>query len=60
LYQRVVTSERRQDFDRIYFPGEIEQINQDKREVEGIPYTQSEVDALNKEAETAGVALLTT
>ncbi|KAK5333881.1 hypothetical protein LTR98_010219 [Exophiala xenobiotica] len=60
LYQRVVTSEKRQDFDRIYFPGEIEQINQDKREVEGIPYTQSEVDALNQEAETAGVALLTT
>ncbi len=59
LYQRVVTSEKRQDFDRIYFPGEIEQINQERREAEGIPYTQSEVDALNKEADSVGVAHLT-
>ncbi|KAK4944629.1 hypothetical protein LTR10_016063 [Elasticomyces elasticus] len=58
LYQKVVNSEKRQDVDRIYFPGEIEQITQDKREVEGIPYTASEVEALNKEAERVGVGRL--
>ncbi|KAI1608305.1 malate/L-lactate dehydrogenase [Exophiala viscosa] len=58
LYQRVVNSEKRQDVDRVYFPGEIEQITQEKREVEGIPYTISEVEALNKEAGMVGVKRL--
>lgn len=59
LYQRVVNSEKREDFDRIYFPGEMEQIMQEKRTEEGIPYAASEVESLNKEAELVGVNLLT-
>lgn len=58
LYQRVVGSDKRPDVDRIYFPGEIEQLTQDKRAVEGIPYTMGEVESLNKEAEKVGVTLL--
>lgn len=58
LYQRVVSSEKRPDVDRIYFPGEIEQLTQEKRSAEGIPYTLGEVDSLNKEAEMVGVSLL--
>ncbi|KAK5069746.1 hypothetical protein LTR64_008071 [Lithohypha guttulata] len=59
LYQRVVDSERRPDFDRIYFPGEIEQITEERRKKEGIPYAAGEVETLNKEAEKVGVTLLT-
>ncbi|KAK5084609.1 hypothetical protein LTR05_005687 [Lithohypha guttulata] len=59
LYQRVVDSERRPDFDRIYFPGEIEQMTEEKRKREGIPYAAGEVETLNKEAEKVGVTLLT-
>ncbi|KIX06237.1 uncharacterized protein Z518_04212 [Rhinocladiella mackenziei CBS 650.93] len=58
LYQRVVDSDKREGFDRIYFPGEIEQITQEKRKVEGIPYTESEIESLNKEAQTVGVEAL--
>lgn len=54
LYQRVVGSTKRPDVDKIYFPGEIEQITKDKREKDGIPYTQTEVAALNAEAERVG------
>ncbi|RMZ75972.1 hypothetical protein DV737_g5040, partial [Chaetothyriales sp. CBS 132003] len=50
LYQRVVGSQKRPDVDRIYFPGEMEQITQDRREREGIPYAEAEVTALNEEA----------
>lgn len=56
LYRRVVESERRPDVDRIYFPGEIEQLTQDERRVNGIPYTTGEVETLNKEADMVGVA----
>ena len=55
LYQRVVGSDRMMGVDRIYFPGEIEQLTQEKREKEGIPYAASEIDLLNKEAELVGV-----
>jgi len=58
LYQRVVDSEKRPNVDQIYFPGEIEQIMQDKRIAEGIPYATGEIENLNKEAERVGVALL--
>ncbi|KAK3985440.1 Malate/L-lactate dehydrogenase [Cladorrhinum sp. PSN332] len=55
LYQKVVGSERMDAVDRIYFPGEIEQLTQEKRLKEGIPFVQAEIDALNKEAERLGV-----
>lgn len=54
LYQRVVESEKRPDVDRIYFPGEIEQITQEKREKAGIPYAEQEVVSLNEEARKVG------
>ena len=55
LYRRVVESEKRPDVERIYFPGEIEQLTQEKREKEGIPYSESEVNSLNDEAKKVGV-----
>jgi len=60
LYHRVVTSDKRDGVDRIYFPGEIEQITEERRLVEGIPYTLSEVEALNREARLVGADLLPT
>lgn len=50
LYDRVVGSDKAAGVDRIYFPGEIEQICQREREKTGIPLVQAEVDALNEEA----------
>ncbi|KAH8689582.1 Malate/L-lactate dehydrogenase [Talaromyces proteolyticus] len=55
LYQRVVTSEKMAGVDQIYFPGEIELINKEKRLAEGIPFTEAEIASMNKEAELAGV-----
>lgn len=54
LYQRVVGSEMMAGVDRIYYPGEIEQITYDERLKTGIPYVQAEIDALNSEAEKVG------
>ncbi|KAM0345740.1 hypothetical protein ACHAPU_006093 [Fusarium lateritium] len=54
LYERVVGSEKAAGVDRIYFPGEIEQLNQKEREQNGIPLVQAEIDALNAEAEKVG------
>lgn len=54
LYKRVVDSHKMDGVDRIYFPGEIEQISEEKRKLEGIPYVQAEIDALNSEAERVG------
>ncbi|BDD60808.1 hypothetical protein MPDQ_007190 [Monascus purpureus] len=54
LYQRVVGSERMAGVERIYYPGEIEQMIHEKRLQTGIPYVQAEIDALNNEAEKAG------
>ncbi|KAK9351599.1 hypothetical protein V1523DRAFT_416428 [Lipomyces doorenjongii] len=54
LYRRVVESDKMAGVDRIYFPGEMEQITQEKREMEGIPYTITEVENLNHEAELVG------
>jgi LDH2 family malate/lactate/ureidoglycolate dehydrogenase len=50
LYQRVVGAGTAAGVDRIYFPGEIEQLRQEEREKTGIPLVQAEVDALNEEA----------
>lgn len=55
LYQRVVGSETMAGVDRIYYPGEIEQITHEERLKTGIPYVQAEMDALNREAERVGV-----
>ena len=54
LYERVVGSEKAAGVERIYFPGEIEQLNQKEREKTGIPLVQAEIDALNAEAEKVG------
>jgi LDH2 family malate/lactate/ureidoglycolate dehydrogenase len=58
LYQRVVTSDKAAGVDRIYYPGEIEQITRDRRLTEGIPFTESEIENLNQEAEFVGVEKL--
>jgi len=60
LHQRVVGSEKAQDVERIYFPGEIEQITHDERIKSGIPYTENELEALNKEAAMVGLGPLET
>jgi LDH2 family malate/lactate/ureidoglycolate dehydrogenase len=60
LYQRVVGSERMTGTDRIYFPGEIEDLNKEKRLKDGIPLVDAEIEALNKEAESVGAASILT
>ena len=55
LYERVVGSEKAAGVERIYMPGEIEQVTEGKRREEGIPYVEAEVRALNEEAERVGV-----
>jgi len=54
LYSRVVQSDRMDGVDRIYFPGEIEQLNKEQRLHHGIPLVQAEVDALDREAQRVG------
>ncbi|KAJ8119678.1 hypothetical protein O1611_g10555 [Lasiodiplodia mahajangana] len=54
LYQRVVGADKAAGVDRIYFPGEIEQLRQEERENTGIPLVQAEIDALNEEAKRVG------
>jgi LDH2 family malate/lactate/ureidoglycolate dehydrogenase len=56
LYQRVTGSDRMSGTDRIYFPGEIEDLNKEKRLRYGIPLVAAEVDALNEEAQRVGAA----
>lgn len=58
LYQRVVGSDKMACVDQIYFPGEIEQIMQEKRLAEGIPFTEAEILGLNQEADLVGVGKL--
>ena len=60
LHQRVVNSEKAKDVDRIYFPGEMEQIMYDERSESGIPYTENELEALNREAAVIGLGPLET
>ncbi|KAI1752650.1 Malate/L-lactate dehydrogenase [Xylaria castorea] len=54
LYQRVAGTDKAAGVDRIYFPGEIEQLRKEEREKTGIPLVQAEIDALNEEAKRAG------
>ncbi|KAK6069783.1 malate/L-lactate dehydrogenase [Seiridium cupressi] len=60
LYQRVVGSDKAAGVERIYFPGELEQIAQREREKTGIPYVKAEVAALNDEARKVNVESLVT
>ena len=55
LYHRIVSAEKADGVDRIYFPGELEQLQQQARETTGIPLVQAEIDALNAEADKVGV-----
>ncbi len=54
LHKRVVESDKMPGVDRIYFPGEIEQLKQEERLRTGIPYVDAEIKALNAEAERVG------
>lgn len=54
LYDRVVGSERMVGVERIYFPGEIEQLTYEERLRTGIPYVEAEIAALNEEADLVG------
>jgi len=56
LYKRVVGSQKMQGVDRIFFPGELEQITHKQRLETGIPLTMDEISKLNGEAERVGVA----
>ncbi|KAL6870180.1 hypothetical protein ACO1O0_001518 [Amphichorda felina] len=60
LYERVVGSDKMEGVDRIYFPGEIEQLAQAEREKSGIPLVQAEIDALDAEAKKVSAAPLVT
>lgn len=55
LYERVTKSEKAAGVERIYFPGEIEQIMEERRLEEGIPLAEAEVAGLNKEADLVKV-----
>lgn len=54
LYQRVVGSEKAAGVERVYFPGEMEQLKMHERLRDGIPLVKAEVDALNAEAAKVG------
>jgi LDH2 family malate/lactate/ureidoglycolate dehydrogenase len=58
LYTRVVGSDRAEGVERIYFPGEMEQLAQKEREEMGIPVVQAELDLLNEEAKKVSVESL--
>ncbi|KAK3942628.1 hypothetical protein QBC46DRAFT_69365 [Diplogelasinospora grovesii] len=56
LYQKVVGSDKMHGVERIYFPGEIEQLREEERLKDGIPYVQDEINTLNGEAERLKVS----
>jgi LDH2 family malate/lactate/ureidoglycolate dehydrogenase len=60
LYHRVVGSDKMYGVDRIYFPGEIEQLREAERLQEGIPLVDAEIQALNAEAGRVGASLIMT
>ncbi|KJZ76476.1 hypothetical protein HIM_04205 [Hirsutella minnesotensis 3608] len=60
LYETVVGAEPAAGVDRIYFPGELEHLEQRRREATGIPLVRAEIDALNDEAAKVGVEALKT
>ncbi|KAF4580861.1 alcohol dehydrogenase [Ophiocordyceps camponoti-floridani] len=55
LYERVVGAEPVPGLDRVYFPGEREQLMQRERERSGVPLVGAEVEALNREAAEVSV-----
>jgi LDH2 family malate/lactate/ureidoglycolate dehydrogenase len=54
LYDKAVGCEKMKGVERIYFPGEIEQITHEERMKTGIPFVEAEIEALNREAELVG------
>ncbi|RAH46194.1 Ldh family oxidoreductase [Aspergillus brunneoviolaceus CBS 621.78] len=58
LFQKITQSEKAPGVGRVYFPGEIEQLNQESRLKTGIPYVEEEIKALNEEARRAGSKVL--
>ena len=60
LYKRITESEPAYGVDRIYFTGEREILEQKRREENGIPLVQAEIDALNEEARKVDVEELKT
>jgi LDH2 family malate/lactate/ureidoglycolate dehydrogenase len=56
LHRRVVESDKMPGVDRIYFPGEIEQLKEEERLRTGIPYVQAEIAALDAEADRVGAS----
>jgi LDH2 family malate/lactate/ureidoglycolate dehydrogenase len=55
LYRKVVGSEKMAGVERIYMPGEIEQLRHGERLKSGIPYTAGEIAELNAEADRVGI-----
>jgi LDH2 family malate/lactate/ureidoglycolate dehydrogenase len=58
LVGRIKACPKAEGFDEILLPGEIEAREEARRRKTGIPYAASEIDALEKEARRAGVAML--
>ncbi|KAL3484995.1 Malate/L-lactate dehydrogenase [Aspergillus germanicus] len=54
LFRKVTKSEKAPGTERVYFPGEIEQLNQESRLETGIPYVEEEINNLNEEARLVG------
>ena len=57
-WESVTKSEAADGFDRVRFPGELEQDTRSKRLIQGIPFTRNELGALNAEAGRVGAATL--
>lgn len=55
LYDRVTGCKKMEGVERIYFPGEIEGLEAERRKRQGIPFVKAEVEALNEEARRLGV-----
>ncbi|KAH0537293.1 hypothetical protein FGG08_005883 [Glutinoglossum americanum] len=55
LYQRVVGSAKREGVERVFYPGEIEDLCREERVRSGVPFVVEEVEGLNREAEKVGV-----
>ncbi|KAG6047779.1 hypothetical protein E4U39_000140 [Claviceps sp. Clav50 group G5] len=58
LYERVVGAAKAPGVDRIYFPGEMEQLIEEERIRTGIPLVEAEIEALNAEARRVSVTTL--
>lgn len=55
LVKAIRESKKAAGFDRIYVGGEMEMAMQEKRKAKGIPFAQTEVDALHDLAQRSGV-----